>query len=242
MDTERVEFSLVHGTEGDFPRPYPANREIPDWFKSMPTEVADVAMGTVKSCPPFLEAMTCGYIMPLLADVSLTVDENGVFHGNGPTLSGESCGQFRQAQSVVMHHPSQSQGTPFGNFPVVKIFNPWLIQTPPGYSTLFLPTLNRFHMPFIPLSGLVETDLFYREVHFPAILTIARGTTLNLARGTPMVQIIPIKRADFQAEFVPLKVDKYCTGRPNTLPKEHSLYPDDRNFYKNNFWRKKNYR
>ena len=72
MSVERIEFSLVHGTEDMFPRPYPANKDIPDWYKAMPVEAEahGAKGGTVKNCPPFLEAMTCGYILPLAADIN----------------------------------------------------------------------------------------------------------------------------------------------------------------------------
>jgi hypothetical protein len=228
MTVERIEFSLVHGSEDIFPRPYPANKEIPEWFKSMPseTEAQDAPVRTVKNCPPFLEAMACGYIIPLAADIRLALDSAGAFHG-----------ECTYANLVVMHKPAQSKGAPFEGCPVVKICNPWLIRTPPGYSTLFLPPVNRFHMPLIPLTGLVETDIFYREVNFPTILTIRPGTNVVLRRGTPLVQVIPIKRDEFQSEFVPLDVDKH-----NGMTQQTKDLPENYNYYKNNLWRKKTYR
>jgi hypothetical protein len=232
MSVERIEFSLVQGTDADFPRPYPANREIPDWFKAMPAET-DVpntsAPGartrTLKNCPPFLEAMTCGYIIPLAADLTLSVDAAGGFHG-----------EAYPANILFLHGPKQVPGAPFVNRHVLKILNPWLIQTPPGYSTLFLPLLNRFQLPLHPLAGLVETDVFYREVNFPTILTMPPGTTLKLARGTPLVQAIPIRRDEFQSEFVPLKVEKF-----NEMNEKTRDLPENYNFYKDNYWRKKGY-
>jgi hypothetical protein len=258
MAAERIEFSLVvHAKEDTFPRPYPANRDVPEWFKAMPTETqvqgtdapgADapgmdgpgMTTGTVKNCPPFIEAITCGYIIPLAADISLSLDSAGVFHGAGRT--GFDPAISRYADIVQIHKAAQVKGAPFENCPVVKILNPWLIRTPPGCSALFLPPLNRFQMPLYPLAGLVETDIFYREVNFPAVLMIPPGTTLTLRKGTPFVQVIPIKRDEYQSEFVPLDVETYRTSRPSTLPENHNLFPETQNYYRNNFWRKKNYR
>src|SRR5438105_13349809 len=157
MTAERIEFSLAEGNEEIFPAPYPATKEIPAWFKSMATEgqVQGITLPTVKICPPFIEAMTCGYIIPLGADITLSLDHAGKFHGNGPTCLSPS----RFTNIVQLHQAVQAQGAPFENCPVVKVLNPWLIRTPPGYSTLFLPTLYRFHMPLVPLAGLVETDI-----------------------------------------------------------------------------------
>jgi hypothetical protein len=97
--------------------------------------------------------------------------------------------------------------------------------------------LNRFQMPLFPLAGLVETDIFYREVNFPAVLTIAPGMSLTLPRGTPLVQVIPIRRDEFQSEFVPPDLEKY-----NAMNEQTRDLPENYNFYKDNFWRKKSYR
>jgi hypothetical protein len=232
MTIQRIEFSLIPLCQGHgdvYPHPYPAGKELPDWFKSMPVEAeiqGDALLKTVKNCPPFLEAMTCGYIIPLATDISLAVDAAGRFQGAS-----------RDVEIVHHHSPLQVPGTPFEKFAVAKILNPWLIRTPPGYSTLFQPLLNRFDMRLIPLAGLVETDLFYRNVNFPAVLTIRPGTKIELARGTPLVQAIPIKREEFQSEFVPADVEKFDAMHLGTMGA-----PEDANFYKNNFWRKKTYR
>jgi hypothetical protein len=230
MTPQRIEFSLVRGREqeSNFPRPYPANKEIPDWFKSMPAEnEADGgSVRTIKNCLPFLEAMACGYVIPVVADITLSLDHAGEFRG-----------QSSYASIVQMHLPNQVPGAPFANRLIVKILNPWLIRTPPGYSTLFLPLLNRFELPLFPLAGLVETDIFYREVNFPAILRMAPGTSLALPRGTPLVQVIPIKRDEFQSEFVPPDIEKF-----NAMDLATRESPENYNFYKNNFWRKKSYR
>ena len=48
------------------PKPYPAKRGIPDWYKKMPMSAysddleADVQM--LKQCLPFLDAMSYGFI------------------------------------------------------------------------------------------------------------------------------------------------------------------------------------
>ncbi len=230
MNVERIEFSLVplwdERYADVFPRPYPALKEIPDWYRAVPEDQAPEPKRSVKHCMPFLEAMTCGYILPLAADIELTLDPAGVLH----------C-QSQRVEILDVHNPVQFQGAPFQNFPVVKITNPWLMRTPPGYSTLFVPLLNRFGMPLVPLAGVVETDLFYREVNFPALLTLRRGGKLSLPAGTPLVQAIPIKRDDFQSEMTLPEKDKYWDVVAHTTDE-----PKNYNYYKNHFWRKKNYR
>jgi Family of unknown function (DUF6065) len=232
MTVELIKFSLVRGKEGDFPRPYPASREIPDWYKSMSGENEATGMQgkleqfrTVKNCLPFLDAMTCGYIIPLAVNLKITVHATGFF------------GEVDPPNLVHMHLAGQVPGAPFENNHVLKFINPWLIQTPPGYSTLFLPPLNRFQLPILPLTGLVDTDRFYQEVNFPTLLTVPPGNTLVLERGTPFVQAIPIKRAEFQSEFVPVDVEKL-----NEVHEKTKDLPINYNHYKDNCWQKKGYR
>jgi len=48
---------------------------LPDWFKAMPSqafnEVNYLVGDTVKRCPPFIDAMTYGFIIPLPCDVTV---------------------------------------------------------------------------------------------------------------------------------------------------------------------------
>lgn len=231
MSKLQIEFSLIPLVSAHaerYPPPYPASKEVPEWLKAMPVvgeKQPERMLKSVKSCPPFLEAMTCGYIIPLAADIKLTVDREGQFRGEASDVD-----------ILRFHFAGQVQGAPFERFPVVKILSPWLMRTPPGYSTMFLPLVNRFETRLIPLAGLVETDLFYRNVNFPAVLTIAPGTTLALPKGTPLVQVIPIKRDEFHAAVVP--ADDAAFHLMNERTKGD---PEDANFYKDNYWRKKTY-
>ncbi|MGY4450794.1 hypothetical protein ACVWZR_005454 [Bradyrhizobium sp. i1.3.1] len=75
--------------------------------------------------------------------------------------------------------------------------NLWTIEAPEGYSLFFTHPVNRFDLPFITLSGLVDCDR-YRDswIHFPAHWhnTGFRGV---LPKGTPIAQCIPVKREDW---------------------------------------------
>src|SRR6185312_8553813 len=62
------------------PPPIPAVEGLPDWFKALPQKafnpLTQEATQTVKRCPPFIDAMTYGFLIPLAADVRIT---NGEF-------------------------------------------------------------------------------------------------------------------------------------------------------------------
>ena len=97
---------------------------------------------------------------------------------------------------IIESHPAeQIVGTPVEGMPIVKPLNPWIIKTPPGYSYLLVQPLNRFDLPFHILSGVVETDTYYREIQFLSICLLKPGATFVLKKGTPIVQIYPIQRS-----------------------------------------------
>jgi hypothetical protein len=215
-----------------YPAPYPASRGVPQWLKDMPVERPVQQQGkdgpetvqapTVKQCPPFIEAMTCGYLVPLPGDVKFTMDASGALNFAA------------QGKIIDTQHPIQVQGSPFQRSLIVKFLNPWVVRTPPGYSTLFVPPLNQFELPFQVLSGVVETDTYYRSVHFPTVCLMRPGSTVTLKRGTPIAQVIPLKREDWQLQTA-------AWDRDARLRIETEMAADRHAFYKDRHWKKKSY-
>src|SRR5262249_17979276 len=163
-------------------------------------------------------AMSFGYVIPLCADLTLERDQ----------LTGQL--RQRELDMASLHNFSQVEGAPFAQLPILKFHNPWIIQTPPGYSTLVLPLLNRFDLPFQALSGLVETDTYYQAINFPAIMTFQPGQRVRLPQGTPLVQVMPILREEFQAGYPPFDEAK----SDSQLAQMH----ENRHFYKELYWQK----
>jgi hypothetical protein len=176
------------------PAPVPAREGLPEWVRSMPAEAFNAVLAgpedTVKRCPPFLDAMTQGFLLPLLCDVEV---QDGVLTWDFDIPAAE--GDFARSP-LSFHDPSQVIGTPFHDPDrfLLKFHNVWNIQAPPGYAVLFTHPVNRFDLPFTTLTGLVDSDRYSdAPVHFPAMWTRPdfRGV---LKRGTPVAQCIPVKR------------------------------------------------
>ena len=87
--------------------------------------------------------------------------------------------------------------------------SPWIIETPPEYSTLFLPPINRLEIPIIPLVGLVDTDTYFNNVNIPFIHTAMQPDEEKhiIPAGTPICQVIPFKREEWKAEYTWLNRD-----------------------------------
>ncbi|HEX5263491.1 MAG TPA: hypothetical protein VFW13_08190 [Phenylobacterium sp.] len=181
--------------EGLLPPPVPAAQGLPDWFKSMPAQAFCTSFAgdqdTLKRCPPVIDAMTSGFLVPLICDVRI---ENGEFTWDND-LPPRATIDFPRSP-LGIHDPGQVAGTPLFDADrfLVKFNNLWTIETPPGYSLFFTHPVNRFDLPFTTLTGMVDCDL-YRDawINFPAHW---HDTSFSgvLPRGTPIAQCIPVKR------------------------------------------------
>jgi len=180
------------------PPPIPAVQGLPDWFKAAPQTSFNAVLQedsqTVKKCPPFIDAMTYGFLIPLPCDLKV---EDGQFSWDF-ALPNNSVNNFMRSP-ISFHDASQAIGTPYhaeDRF-IIKFNNFWTIESPPGYSLLFTHPVNRPDLPFTTLTGLVDSDL-YRDnrIHFPAHWHDA-GFSGVLPRGTPVVQCLPVKRENW---------------------------------------------
>jgi len=203
-----VTFRCPPGLEAIIPRPIPAVAGLPDWFKMLPPKAFNATMGeetqTVKKCPPFIDAMTFGFLIPLAVDLKVEVGEFS-WEFDPPTgLASEY-----PHSPIGFHDPSQVAGTPlFENDSfIIKFNNFWTIEAPPGYSLLCTHPVNRTDLPFTTLTGLVDCDTFYDSpLNFPARWHDANFNGV-LPKGTPVAQCLPVKRESWAARFAELSED-----------------------------------
>jgi hypothetical protein len=183
------------------PRPIPAVRGLPDWFKTLPqkafSEAAGDDMPTIKKCPPVIDAMTYGFLMPLACDIKV---EDGEFSWERDVPAGIAP---YSRSPINFHDGCQVAGTPFFDEDrfIIKFNNFWTVELPPGYSLLVTHPINRDDLPFTTLTGLVDADLYSLTfVHFPAR---GRDPAFNgvLPKGTPVAQCLPIRREVWSDKF-----------------------------------------
>ncbi len=183
------------------PRPVPARQALPAWLKTMPMLAASEMHGgapirTVKQCPPFVDAMRAGFVIPLPCDVQYA---DGVFDWDWdlpePSLPGHP------RAPISFHSAAQVSGAPFGQDNLVKFVGFWTVELPPGWSLLATHPLNRDDLPFRTLTGLVDADRFHQiGLLFPA-RWLDPATPCVLPRGTPVAQCIPVPREALELEF-----------------------------------------
>ncbi|RWN56461.1 DUF6065 family protein [Mesorhizobium sp.] len=186
-----IRFSCRPEDHGVIAPPVAAKTVLPDWFRKLPPVDAQQASATnngltVKRCMPFLDAMTTGWILPLAATVRLEVKDVG---------SAVDAGWEFDRVMVSNHGAHQVAGNPREPAPPCKFHNYWSIRTPPGWSCLFLPPLNRPAQPFECVADILDTDTYAAHIHFPFFATAPDGLYV-IEKGTPLVQVIPFRRED----------------------------------------------
>ncbi|MDH3770806.1 MAG: hypothetical protein OET79_07455 [Nitrospirota bacterium] len=186
-------------------RPVLANAALPAWLKTMPSTAAvpgfDAEIRTLKHCPPLLDAMRTGFLMPLAADIEV---QDGRFAWDWE-LPGKILGGVTRSP-LGFHHGEQATGSPLFDPEqlFVKFNNFWTIGLPEGWSLLVCHPVNRLDLPFRTLTGLVDADLYQDGlIHFPA-LWVDRSFEGKLARGTPIAQCIPVPREALELHCEPL--------------------------------------
>ncbi len=191
----RVTFRCDPMLEPYLPPPVAARLAFPDWLKDMPGSAFSPLHGTdirtVKQCPPFVDAMSCGFVMVLPCDV---IADDGGLSWDWP-IPVPAADKHPRAP-LSFHVPEQVTGTPLRqpDQVVVKFNSFWTIELEQGWSLLAMHPANRLDLPFRLLTGLVDAD-HYKDVGilFPAVWTDGefRGV---LPKGTPIAQCVPVRR------------------------------------------------
>lgn len=240
MSDKTIKFHLIKSLPEDLVlAPVASKKLIPEWFKHIPPKVDNNGeeIPSVKKCIPFLDAMSMGYTLLMHVDVVIQQLENGEIRL--PYIDKEHK-QVLEAHKPIETHPSiQAMGSVFESMPILKYMNPWTIETPKDYSLLFLPPINRLENPIIPLVGFVDTDTYINVVNIPFIHTgLEPGKQVVIPAGTPICQIIPIKRDNWSS-----KVTLYDNRQLKAVEKQRKqMWADVRDdYYAKHLHKKKGY-
>lgn len=207
------------------PPPVAARDALPEWLRAMPRHAAsplhDTEIRTVKHCPPFVDAMGHGFVIPLPCDVHVAEGRLS-WNWKVPRLAAAA----HPRAPVSFHSPAQVEGTPMHQpGQVVVKFNAfWTVELEPGWSLLATHPANRFDLPFRLLTGLVDADRFHDVgILFPALWIDPRWTGV-LERGTPIAQCVPVPRTPLElalGTFAPEDARRYAETADALLTAPH---------------------
>lgn len=178
----------------------PAGRMMPSWFRDTPNhftlrtghqvyppELRVRENRTVKSCPGIVDYMTGGYVLPLWADYSITMDDDGL-----------TWVSHQDDWPIVMPDPAQYSEMPKDDehFSLaLKFQSPWYIKTPPGYSMRMLPLTYHFDQQWAVMPGVIHTDV-YHESHVLVQFHFRKGQVV-LPQGMPFAHLVPFRRETY---------------------------------------------
>jgi len=219
--------------------PSPIKNMIPEWYRlaesfyvdeedSKNEDGSEKRSNGLKTCAPFLDALISGYALVTPFDIFVSISEDGdlKISWNGPN----------DLDGFIKERDKRSGATiprPAGHLPNHLIWaNKWGFKSPRGYSILVTHPLNRFDLPFTTMSGIIDSDKFFANGNLPFF--IKEGFSGMIPEGTPIAQLIPIKRKKWIMSKDQSLVDEY--QRQGTSVRKKGLS------YKNVLWQRKDYR
>ena len=205
--TNKIKWHPGHSfAEYLIPAPKPAKLYVPEWYKDMhPFQTLKprsnghgTANTTAKSCMPLIDSFTMGYIQETWCDIFVSIEKTGV-----PKLTFDppkgTIGEILDTRGSHNEKERQKVIIPNEFHQIEYIWkSPWWGQTPKGWSMIYTHPFNRQDLPFQSFTGVVESDTFWGSGNYPFFLK--KGFEGLIPSGTPMYQMIPIKRDSWQGE------------------------------------------
>lgn len=224
------------------PKPEPAIKSMPKWFKDMPRfynvdpnrDVPVREFGSIRDCPAVNDAVSFGYTLYLPADVFIDATQDEVRFNTG-TFGNGSRIEEAGFHFVTTHDPIQtSEYQSMFDFhsQTLKWQTYWGVKTDEGYSTLFMHPVHRNDLPFYSVTAIVDTDKF--PTRDPYAFFIKKGFKGIIHRGTPVLQVFPFKREDWQMNIVEPDGKSYHINQQ----KIGSVFSQP---YKKLFWQRKKF-
>lgn len=177
--------------------PLPAGKLIPQWYKEIPPFVPKDSqyvpsdnIGSVKKCMPVLDYMVSGYIIrnPYQSVIKEKIEDT-YYGAQNASAKKDFIGANPHHQCPIQLNDKKHH--------YVKIHQPWLVRTPPGYSSMFFQPHYFFNKDLEILPGVIDTDKFSEPV---SLVSILHAPQVILEPGDPLVVVFPFKRESWQME------------------------------------------
>jgi hypothetical protein len=219
--------------------PEPTSKSIPKWYQE--TEKYEKNKNGIpkkhlfnngkvfsfKACPALLDIFITGYLLKTPCDLYFYKNKN-IINVKTPKGYEDFC---------APREPMPDFETPHGYYDHHFHWYPqWSIELPEGYSALYLNPVNRYDLPFITVSGIIDNDKVTTSGLMPFFLK--KDFEGIIKAGTPFVQIIPFKREDWSME---LKMHSQEEIIERFINQGKTFRTPEGEVYKKKFWSKRKY-
>lgn len=211
-------------------KPVPAIEMIPDWFKRLDTEGQPPFSGmTAKTCRGLFDIMTAGYIFRWPFDAKIDKAEDGRLRiyksrdGSNHDFAPHPHFQLDGYPDLLLE--SQHAG-------IQKLKGPYKFKTPPGTSLLIKQPSYRPELRTEVMEGIVDTDGYYGDFNILFMIkNINSDRKINIKAGTPLAQIIPFVRGEWEIKYDTVNSDEAAVfdDMANNIDK----------FYQKHLWERK---
>lgn len=221
-------------------KPGPTLRDIPEWYKSadrfakMPDGKPFIGhdggkIPTWKACPAIYDIFGSGYVYKTPCDIEFYKDDSGKI---AVKISDPKYQDFIQKREAMPQFtvPMGYSESHFAWFP------DWAVVTPKGYSVLYAQPFNRFDLPFITTSGIIDND----KVDLPGSMPffLFEGWEGIIPEGTPYAQMIPFKREDWDSEY---KFEDAMSIMKHNMSNRLIYRKPDGGIYQRDVWERRKY-
>lgn len=234
--------------------PKPAHEVIPQWYKDadrfakmpngeyfkagknlcpFPKEGTTDDYGKIptwKACPAILDGFITGYVLRTPCDLTFFKNEHGYIDVK---ISDSRYADFCSTRPIMaqFEHPK-------GYYKEHFAWNPdWGIELPEGYSALYMTPMNRFDLPFLNTTGVVDNDKVFISGTFPFF--VVEGWEGVIPAGTPYMQVLPFKRENWDHNLTFQKQNEIYDKMLNNM----MFYrKPDGGIYKNKVWSRREYK
>ncbi len=207
---------------------------VPDWYKKqtkfshgnsdpnmLPAEL------TFKMCSAFGDAFISGYMIPLPVDIAVKQSENG------PIISWSSIAENSGFLQIRDSKLSEHLPIPYGYSEKHFLWSTkHYVKLPKGYSAIFTHPFNRYDLPFMTLTGIIDGEYVVPKGNVPVFFK--DNFEGIIPAGTPIIQVIPFKTEN----WIAIENEKIIKdGDLNDKKSTNLAY----GWYKKNIWKKKIY-
>ncbi len=147
---------------------------------------------TWKACPAIMDSFSTGYVFKTPCDIKFFKNKYGKIDVE---VLDQKYKDFvlRRDPMPQFEHPKGYYREHFAWFP------DWGLEVQEGYSCIYMTPMNRFDLPFLNTTGIVDNDKVHLSGSFPFF--IIDGYEGIIEAGTPYMQILPFQRENWESEI-----------------------------------------
>lgn len=185
---------------------------------------------TWKACPAIMDAFTTGYVLRTPCDLTFFKNKNGIID--------VKIEDSRYLDFCTKRGPMAQFEHPIGYYEHHFAWHPdWGIELPDGYSCLYMTPMNRFDLPFLNTTGIVDNDKVFISGTFPFF--IIDGWEGEIKAGTPYMQVLPFKRENWEHK---IETQAYSQIYDKILKNMQFYRKPDGGIYQKEVWTRREYK